>query len=350
MADAIRTVTDDYLVIVNHSIELPTTQIEGSISTYFSDYLTQDENTYGESKAIGQTFPQKLTTGPLAHITIIQQKSGPIELASAFRDLINKTSNIGLKYVTETLVHPYSFLKNILWLSTFRGKWLHGPSPEYSAMFDISSNQIKNIFGRPKQVETGINAVHQSGDLTGIPLPSIDHKFWDELRYLSDEKGNSKPNNISYMNKMHYHLIDLMLLNYFRCLILSKVFDVKDEEDRREKIKDYWYQFENINKVDFKEESITEIYGWKKWFDRISTRGFNPSDIYNPLSVKSSSNENLSNDPFSTYLDGENDEPHKNNYEVEMTKWKEAINEWMNFINEKYYDDPSLTKVSDSEE
>jgi len=241
-------------------------------------------------------------------------------------------------------------LKNILWLSTFRGKWLHGPSPEYSAMFDISSNQIKNIFGRPKQVETGINAVHQSGDLTGIPLPSIDHKFWDELRYLSDEKGNSKPNNISYMNKMHYHLIDLMLLNYFRCLILSKVFDVKDEEDRREKIKDYWYQFENINKVDFKEESITEIYGWKKWFDRISTRGFNPSDIYNPLSVKSSSNENLSNDPFSTYLDGENDEPHKNNYEVEMTKWKEAINEWMNFINEKYYDDPSLTKVSDSEE
>jgi len=359
MVDAIRTVTDDYLAIVNHSIELPTTQIEGAVSAYFSDYLTQEESTYGEDKinAYGQTFSQKLTTGPLAHITIIQQKSGPIELASAFRDLINKTSKIGLKHITETLIHPYSFLKNILWLSTFRGKWLHGPSPEYSEMFDISSDQIKTIFARPKQVETGINAVHQSGDLTGIPLPSIDHKFWDDLRYLSRESDDSDLNNASYMNKMHYHLIDLMLLNYYRCLILSEVSSLEGVI-RQQKINDYWYEFQDKGKVDFEDKDkdepdadkwLLEIYPKNKWKNRINTRGFDPSDIYNPLSVKSSSNVILSkeDDPFSLMDDRDKDEEDgfEHQYHEQAVAWKDAIKEWMKFINEKYCD-----KVMDSEE
>ena len=338
MTDAIRTVTDDYLAIVNHSVDIPATKFESSIKSYFGDYLNQnesknvDENEDFEVVA-GQTYTQKLTTGPLAHVTIIQQKSGPIELCRSFKKLISGASEEGPSYLIDTLVHPYSYLRNILWLSTFRGQWLHGATSNYSNMFDITGYQISNIFGNPYSVDTGVNALNQAGELTGMVLPSIDVEAWEELRYLGS--GNKEANDEDDFNrdKMHYHLMDMLLINYIRCKVLAE-----NEHDPKSIIDKIFSGIEPKYGDKYLSE-VEKYYPKKLWLNRLKKRIFKAGHLYYPkVSEEESNSGDEKDNPFFEELYRLPQEKLEDNgqFKDDSKKWLEAIESWSDFIAKKY--------------
>ena len=54
--DAVRTVSNDYLAILNHSVDLPTTLINRSVQHYFQDFLEQEKAAEEQTATGGASF------------------------------------------------------------------------------------------------------------------------------------------------------------------------------------------------------------------------------------------------------------------------------------------------------
>jgi len=204
--DSYRSKAQDFLAIVNSSDKnLTTSVVDRSILRYFTDYI----GTRGD----GKTYFQKITRGPIASITILVDRSAPVETGLQFEAVINDIEKNGLTTIQKSLIHPYSYLRNLLWSSTFRGLWVHDPTLEYDENFRISEAVIRNVFSKPEIIEDAETAIFQSGDMTGIPLPDNDTKWRDDLAWLNSHQGTSAETK-NKRQKGRIQIPEMIVLNY----------------------------------------------------------------------------------------------------------------------------------------
>ncbi len=328
--DAVRTVSSNYLAILNHSVDLPTTLINRSVQYYFQDFLEQ-EKAAEEQTATGGFFSQHLSSGPLAHLTIVQQGSGPVELSSSFDNLMTTLDRKGVSSISRTLIHPYSFIKNMLWISTFRGQWLSRTSkvePRYAESFDIGAKWIEKVFGSPKKIQQEIYSVRQSNELSGIRLPSMDNEAWDLLKRITD---NPTAEDLEILERKHYLLTDLLMINWMRCKAIEDAIDNKKEggmtiQERAER---------NVSKMLEKpEEHMDEIlqkYPKNLWGTRIERR-FKSNYLYYP-EISEEEEDEKPKTGLSALLPGNangNVSPMED-YRKQKEAWLECLNEWTDF-------------------
>jgi len=346
--DAVRTVSHDYLAILNHSVDLPTTLINRSVQYYFQDFLEQ-EKAADEQTATGGFFSQHLNSGPLAHLTIVQQGSGPIELSASYDNLMTTLDRKGISEVSGTLIHPYSFIKNMLWLSTFRGQWLSRKSkvePRYAESFDIKTGAIESIFGSPKRIQQEIYSVRHSNDLSGIRLPSMDNEAWGLLKKIHN--GASEDDQ-EILERKHYLLTDLLMINWIRCTAIAKAIKEKNGEESESEIQKSAERHVSkmLEEPDTLMKDITEIYPKKLWFRRIERR-FKPDHLYYPeisldgeteTTMPSLYNDEGLDDGISSIIGeleketSDSASPHED-YEKQAQEWMECLRAWAKFCDD----------------
>ena len=285
-----------------------------------------------------------LDDGPLAHLTLIQQGSGPIELSASFSNLIKSMEKKSpIPFVADSLIHPFSFIKNLLWLSTFRGVWLQGEIvPQYAEVFNIEASAIDRIYSEPRRVEQGIEAVRKDNDLSGHSLPSMDTEAWFDLRLLRKHIVENKPEIAAALDRKHYQLTDLMLINYARCSALSDY-----HSNQRGK-------FESaVDTLIYEpDEHMERVYPRVLWGNRLTRRNFQASELYYPdetvVSAKPKREGKLGG--FGRGSAASVDDPGAK-YKTEAAAWIKALESWKNYIEKKYGESSvSLDDGPESEE
>ena len=145
--DAVRSKPKRYLALINNAYSVNPMKAKSSIFHFFDSYL--DGGLENSTTTGGKVYLQRLESGPIANITLLQEKAAIFEIANSFKGLMNKLKEDGFKVATDTLVHPYAFLRNVLWLSTMTKIWVERPNEEYLNQFIIEPSIIKKIFSQP---------------------------------------------------------------------------------------------------------------------------------------------------------------------------------------------------------
>ena len=217
--DAVRSVTDDYLMVVNTSVDLDVTAIERSVNYYFNEYLLSEDK-LGEVK--GKTFVQRIKSGPLAHLTLVSQKTAVTEISENYSNLMVLLKSKRFEAVAGPKVHPYSFIRNILWLHTFQDVWLNKAGTGFTDMLEIPKEVIKNVIGKPEVIKETVLRVQQSGDMLGTNLPQRDVDLFEQvglLQYdLTDENMEMEEDIIARNRRLRsqLHIPDMIVINYLR--------------------------------------------------------------------------------------------------------------------------------------
>ena len=297
--DPIRSLGANYLMVVNASTELDASKIEQSVEHYYKDYLHL-------KNPKGKVFVQQLDYGPLAHMTLISQKAALVELSTQYKKLIemleaNKFAVIGGPYV-----HPYSFLRNILWLNTFQCDWVEDAKDSYSKMFEIPNTVIREVFGQPMQIEQTQKSVQSSGDMSGVELSRYDRKIWTECRDVSKEI-NPEDDHDHYSRRLRgaLHIPDMILINYFMAR-------ASEDGENNTSVENYL----NGKHVPDELKEVYPIANWQKKFEKaaLSTKKWPKTNI------KQSKNPFTAND----------------NSDKISKIWLEALKNWM-----EYFKDPN---------
>lgn len=238
--DAVRSVTDDYLMVVNTSVDLDVTAIERSVNYYFNEYLLSDDK-LGDVK--GKTFVQRIKSGPLAHLTLVSQKTAVTEISENYNNLMILLKSKRFEAVAGPKVHPYSFIRNILWLHTFQDVWLNKANNGFTDMLEIPTDVIKHVIGKPKVIKETVLRVQQSGDMLGTNLPQRDVDLFDQvglLQYdLTKGEADTEEDTIAKNKRLlsQLHIPDMIVINYLRELrnegndtSMSDLFETPPEE------------------------------------------------------------------------------------------------------------------------
>ncbi len=141
----------------------------------------------------------------------------------------------GVSTITDTLVNPYSFLRNLLWMSTVRNVWIQESSHEITKVFDIPTNLIKTVFGSPENIEQAINSVQQSGDMAGVNLSRYDREAWKHSKCVIPY-GELSDDGKKHRLRSQLTIADMLFINLAR---LKAISDESKEVDRRKKFQNY---------------------------------------------------------------------------------------------------------------
>ena len=226
--DAMRSQTKDFIAVVNTTTSIKPDQIRNSARIFFKDFG-------GDRKGDGKVFIQNLKSGPTASITLMSEQAATIEIVKNFQSVVTKMKHDGLAPITETLVHPYSFLRNMLWMSTFRNVWLQKSSATVTDVFDIPVELIKTVFGRPTSIEQAINAVQQSGDMAGVNLSRYDTEAWKYAKYVKPFDDLTKDEQ-KHRLRSQLTIADMLFINL---AYLKAINEHTDKSDRKNKFEDY---------------------------------------------------------------------------------------------------------------
>ena len=297
--DAIRSVTDDYLAVINTSANLDVTQIKTSIDYFYGNFLRNPE-------IAGKTFVQRIETGPLAHLTLVSQQSAVTEVATNYQNLIRKLEKYQFQTITGPCVHPYAFVRNILWMHTFRNVWIHNSTNTYLDSLDITEEVILEVIGKPNTIETSQHSVMASGEMVGTTLPQNDRKMFEDVKLVSKSIDEMSQLEMETRMRSQLHIPDMILINYLRTLV---------EEGGTEQT------FSKL--LEEGEPKINAIYppgNWAKLIkNKVKTDGWNVT--------KKSNGDSPRLDPFGRPIAGE-----KN---LKSTAWLTALSEWMVFARKK---------------
>ena len=247
--DAYRSKPDEFLTVINTSSGVETSAIIQTIRDFFRLYIRPREGEHGK------TFIQHIEGGPLASITVLMQKTGSIEIADNVKKVYGDLSARQLSTATKTLVHPYSFLRNILWLTTFHGQWLNEPTAGYLDSFKVPSDVSRKVFGNPALIEQAIESVRQSGDMTTHAMPDDDVNRWNSVAEIwSDDIiiRNQRMRGV-------IHIPDMLAINYLRT-----------------KYPETFTDYLTKNEVD---EELEKIYPSRVWFDFFKKKGINEQSV-----------------------------------------------------------------------
>ena len=257
--DAMRSQTNDFIAVVNTTTSIKPDQIRQSARIFFKDFG-------GDRKGDGKVFIQNLKSGPTASITLMSEQAATIEIVKNFQSVVTKMKHDGLAPVTDTLVHPYSFLRNMLWMSTFRNVWLQKSSTTITNVFDIPIELIKTVFGRPKSIEQSINAVQQSGDMAGVNLSRYDNEAWKYAKYVKPFDTLTKDEQKHRM-RSQLTIADMLFIN----LAYLKAMKESDISDRKNLFGDY------IDKPEMLGDTFKGIFD--KNLNKTKVQTFNFSDV-----------------------------------------------------------------------
>lgn len=315
--DAARSVTDDYLMVVNTSVELDVTAIERSVNYYFREYLL-DEDTLGNFS--GKTFVQRVKSGPLAHLTLVSQKTAVTEISSNYSDLMTIIANKRFEAIAGPKVHPYAFIRNFLWLHTFQDIWLEKAQQVFRDELEIPDTVIANIIGRPESIKETVNQVQQSGDMIGTNLPARDIRLFDEVKLLTTDLTVE----FTVDSKLHearntrlrspLHIPDMIVINYLRekcneneALDVSKMLEEPPAE-------------------------LENIFSKKQYHARLKRAG-----LLNEVWARKSSNNDSAVIEDQWGIGGTTS---NTNDTKKSAVWLDALQRWMNYINDSAEENP----------
>jgi hypothetical protein len=208
--DAVRSKPQMYLALMNNSYEINPMKTKNSVFHYFNSYL---DGGLTEGTPTGKVYLQRLPSGPISNITLLQQKAAIIDISSAFKGLMKKLERSNFSPITDTLVHPYAFLKNILWISTMTNKWLERGNEQYVKQFEISNTIIEKIFSKPEIISSLEENVLTNDSMVGYQFSDADTKLWADVKLCAiscDAKDN--PDNHRARQRAHIQLPDLLLI------------------------------------------------------------------------------------------------------------------------------------------
>ena len=219
--DALRSTSDDYLALVNTSSDINIGGIQNAINFYNGEYL--------QGKVRGKPFIFTLDTGPVANITLVSQQAAVTTISERFQNLMTDLEKMKFACLNEPLVHPHSFVRNILWMSTFQETWLFNPTKAYQNCLKIPKEVIKNIIGRPDLIEQHARAIMTGGDLGGIPFPHKDRAMFDSVKWTHQELDQNKE---GYQKRMRgqLHIVDMILINYIKAAKAEKLEDADKDK------------------------------------------------------------------------------------------------------------------------
>lgn len=207
--DAIRSHQKDYLAVVNASSSISNDSIKPSIDAYYTQYLNQD--------VTGKVFVQALEKGPVCNLTLIQQNAGLAEVSEKFRSLMKKVSERKWAEIGDPLVHPYSFLRNILWMYTFVEEWVNKPTRSFSESIDIPDEVIRSVYSKPSLIDDTTNTIITDAKMKGLNLSRYDRDLWSDIvvcgRALIED--GQEPEDIEhYKRRMrgNLHIPDMLLI------------------------------------------------------------------------------------------------------------------------------------------
>lgn len=307
--DAYRSKPDDYMVIINTSTGVKAEQIKRVVNDFFKLYIRPKQN-------LGKVFIQHISGGPLASFTILMQRTGPIEIADNMAKVFKDLGSRQLATATRTLVHPYSFLRNILWMTTFHGNWLNEPSQQYLNALKVPIGVVRKVYANPALIEQAIESVRQSGDMTSQALPELDNQYWNGVGDIW-----SKDNTVKLARQRGVlHIPDMLAINYLR-----------------EKYPDEFNDYLTANLIDNELESIYPITLWKEFF---KNKGINEqsvgsfkSDVIEVESLSVSANPFANANPFdSSSAANKNDGIYASadDWFVALTRWCERYRDGRN--------------------
>jgi hypothetical protein len=207
--DAIRSNQEDYLVVVNGSFMADLSNIRRSVAYFYENYLGHPVS--------GKVFSHLLEKGPICNISIIQQKAGLTEVSDKFNKLMKKISESKWNAIRKPLVHPYSFLRNILWLPTFMEEWVYEPSKSFVDSMNIPDDVILDVFGQPELIEQTKQRINTDSDMKGLELSRYDRELWESVWLCAqdiDETSDDQNKIDHYKDRMrgHLHIPDLILI------------------------------------------------------------------------------------------------------------------------------------------
>jgi hypothetical protein len=312
--DAARSVTDDYLMVVNTSVDLDVTAIERSVNYYYREYLL-DEDTLGNFS--GKTFVQRVKSGPLAHLTLVSQKTAVTEISSNYSDLMTIIANKRFDAIAGPKVHPYAFIRNFLWLHTFQDIWLEKAQQVFRDELEIPSTVIENIIGQPESIKETVNQVQQSGDMIGTNLPARDIRLFDEVKLLTTDLTGEFPVD----SKLHearstrlrspLHVPDMIVINYLR------------EKCNENEELDVSKMLENPP------PELEKIFSKKQYHARLKRAG-----LLNEVWKRNVSNNDSNTEDEPWGLPG-SETPTSNGDGIKKSAvWLAALQRWMNYIND----------------
>ena len=310
--DAVRSVGEDFLVVVNASTEVDSSKIESAVNHFYSEYL----GTQAEIEHKGKVFIQPLVSGPLAHLTIISQQAAVTEISKNYSELMNLLKIKKFGAVAGPAIHPYSFIRNLLWLHTFQDQWLNKPTPQFRKMLEIPDEVITNVFGKPDLINETENAVMLSGDMTGTTMPLYDLEMWADVNLCSKAIDAGDKDHYKKRLRSQLHVPDMILLNYFRSIV---------SED-----KDNMLDMNKLIKNGSKESN--QIYPTKNWVQRFRRANLGAHNWSKTHKSKSDIIDIFGNKPDEV---------------LKSESWLTALGYWMKWLSENNKPGASESKTTD---
>ena len=178
--DSVRSKPKRYLALVNNSYSVNPMKAKSSIFHYFDAFL--DGGIKSNTSTGGKVYLQRLDSGPIANITLLQEKAAIFEISNSFKGLMNKLKEDGFNVATDTLVHPYAFLRNILWISTMTPLWVERANEDYLSQFVIEDSIINKIFSQPEAIDPLIETVLTDDSMAGYQFSEEDVRLWNQIK------------------------------------------------------------------------------------------------------------------------------------------------------------------------
>ena len=305
--DAVRSKPEMYLALMNNSYEINPMKTKNSVFHYFNAYL---DGGLSEGTPTGKVYLQRLPSGPISNITLLQQKAAIIDISSAFKGLMKKLERSNFKPITDTLVHPYAFLKNILWISTMTNKWLDRGSEQYVKQFEISDTIIERIFSKPEIISSLEENVLTNDSMVGYQFSDADTKLWADVKLCAtscDPKTN--PDNHRARQRAHIQLPDLLLI---------KAWQYAMDDDKKQTLDDL------AEDRDDEYEEILKVYPTSHWKGKFKHMGLLEMQ-FEPIG-KTSDGGDVGGWGFGVDDDANGDGDDDEN------PWLKALEIWINFI------------------
>ena len=320
--DAVRSKPEKFLALINNSYPVNPMKAKNSIFHFYEAYL--DGGLESGSTTSGKVFLQRLNSGPVANITLLQEKAAIVEIAHRFKGLINKLKKNKFTPITETLVHPYAFLRNMLWMSTMTPKWLKRGTEEYISQFQIDESVVESIFSNPEIIEKLIEIVRTDDLMSGFPFSNEDIVLYEQLKLCAEDVDRTSEIFRKRL-RAQIQIPDLLLIKAWQMEL--------DEPTVLDSL---------LQNEDDKFSEILKIYPKSKWQAKLDDMALTTLE-FPPISAGTGDSGGAWDDIFDDEDEDDEDENGSKNY------WLAALEKWVKFAENKADKPNEEENVSDTD-
>jgi len=121
--------------------------------------------------------------GPTSYVTMAMQKAPAANISIHYKNaMFHRIHGLGSKepdyYQDETMLHPYIFLYNLLWLAVRINKWTYKGNTEFIRQFQIPTRVIEKHYQNPSRIPDVVGRVESDTSYTNsnVSIPSDDKR------------------------------------------------------------------------------------------------------------------------------------------------------------------------------